>query len=148
VALELFHSSKILPAERAACDDNFVLLVHERREVVLPDFCLKGAEKFGFLHAIVVLWLRRSEYIHMASDGFTDVFDTDTAKKSSDFSAAAAEFPPVQIKGLQRRAMAKVGGDLLAAKSIHISKPRSPALTVSTHRETPSPQSGPLEQAL
>jgi hypothetical protein len=38
----------------------------------------------------------------MASDGLTDVFDTDTAKKSSDLSATAAEFPPVQIKGLQR----------------------------------------------
>jgi hypothetical protein len=58
-----------------------------------------------------------SDYIHMASDGFTDVFDTDTTKKSSDLSAMAAEFPRVQVKGLQRRAGAKVGWDLLAAKS-------------------------------
>jgi len=29
-------------------------------------------------------------------------------KKSSDFSATAAEFPPMQIKGLQHRAGAKV----------------------------------------
>jgi hypothetical protein len=45
-----------------------------------------------------------SDYIHTASDGLTDIFDTDTAKKSSDLSATAAEFPPVQIKGLLRRA--------------------------------------------
>ncbi len=37
-------------AHRAACDDDLVLLVHERREVVLLYFKLKGAEKFGFLH--------------------------------------------------------------------------------------------------
>lgn len=50
--LKLFHRSEVFPAERAACDDNFVLRIHERREVVLPDFGLKGAEQFGFLHAL------------------------------------------------------------------------------------------------
>ena len=31
VTLELFHGSEVLVAERAACHDDFVLLVHERR---------------------------------------------------------------------------------------------------------------------
>jgi hypothetical protein len=29
VPLKLFHSSEVLPAECAACDDNSVLLIHE-----------------------------------------------------------------------------------------------------------------------
>jgi hypothetical protein len=36
------------------------------------------------------------------------------AQLTSDLSAMAAEFPPVQINGLHSRAGAKVGGDLLA----------------------------------
>jgi hypothetical protein len=37
-------------------------------------------------------------------------------KKSSDLSATAVEFPPVQIKGLQHRAGAKVGWDFIGSK--------------------------------
>jgi len=42
-----------------------------------------------------------SDYIHMASDGLTDIFDTDTAKKSSDLSATAGDFSLMQIGILQ-----------------------------------------------
>jgi hypothetical protein len=52
----------------------------------------------------------------MASDGFTDVFDTDTAKKSSDLSATTVEFTLMQIRVLQRRAGAKVGWDFIGSK--------------------------------
>jgi hypothetical protein len=44
VPLELLHGSERLPAERATCDDNFVLLVHECRKVMILNFGLKGAK--------------------------------------------------------------------------------------------------------
>ena len=42
--LELFHSSEVLAAERAACDDNLVLVVHKSRKIMFLNFSLKSAK--------------------------------------------------------------------------------------------------------
>jgi hypothetical protein len=49
VALELFHGSEVLTAERAACDDNFVLVVHECRKVMILNFGLRARSSSDFL---------------------------------------------------------------------------------------------------
>lgn len=51
VPLELFHRAEVLAAERATCLDDLVS-ARKRGKVVPLNFSLKGAEQFGFLHAI------------------------------------------------------------------------------------------------